>query len=57
MRLLEHVIHCLDESSWPFKTEEILATLGARSNASMASGTECTSPRPSILAPNERTSS
>lgn len=57
MRLLEHVIHCLDESSWPFKTEEILAMLGARSNASMASGTECTSPRPSILAPNERTSS
>ena len=31
VRLLEHVIHCLDASEWPFKSEEILAPLVARS--------------------------
>ena len=28
VRLLDHVVHCLDESRWPFSIEEILSTLG-----------------------------
>lgn len=28
VRLLDHVVHCLDKSRWPFSIEEILSTLG-----------------------------
>ena len=31
VRLLDHVVHCLDESPWPFSIEEILSTLGCSS--------------------------
>lgn len=27
VRLLDHVVHCLDKSDWPFTIEEVLATL------------------------------